>query len=369
MVAVVGASISGLYLAWRLSPFKKVKVFEAGGGPEVSRRLIVTSSFLRYWKAPLPSVLNEVKAYRFVTYQGEALLPLKEPDLVIERRDLLRTLLLSLRLRGVSFFEGWSFKGFEEQALVFQTPKGEQTIDADWIIGADGASSRVRAALGGFLPSVYIIQAKVSLKRGHWDSTTSVIWLYPDLTPYFIWLFPDSQETGVLGLIANSPLDAHRTLEYMLLREGFDPLGYEDGWVSLFEPRFQPEMGRVLLIGDAAGQVKATTIGGTVSGLRAALACERALLRGRSYKRELLPLWLELLSHYWLRKWLDLTGSNFIGGILPWIRKGIFEPINRDRLLYSLPLLGLRKPFFALIAFAQILRCLVGLGKRHFFGA
>lgn len=369
MVAVIGASISGLYVAWRLSPLKKVKVFEAGRGPEVSRRLIVTSSFLRYWKAPLPPVLHEINAYRFVTYQGEALLPLRESDLVIERKDLIRTLLFSLRLKGVDLFEGWSFKGFEGQTLVFQTPKGEETVDADWVIGADGVSSRVRAALGGFLPSVYLIQAKVSLKKRRWDSRTSVIWLYPDLTPYFIWLFPDSPDTGVLGVIAHSPFDAHKALEDMLSKEGFDPIGYEDGWVSLFEPRFQPERGRVLLIGDAAGQVKVTTIGGTVSGLRAALACERALLKGRSYKKELLPLWLELLSHYWLRKWLNLIGPNFIEGILPWIERGVFEPINRDRLLYSLPLLGLKSPLFALVAFTQILRCLVIFGKRRLFGA
>lgn len=358
MVAVIGASISGLYVAWRLSPFREVKVFEAGGGPEVSRRLIVTSSFLRYWKAPLPPVLNQVKAYRFVTYQGEAFLPLREPDLVIERRDLIRTLLSSLRLKGISLFEGWAFKGFEGQALVFQTPKGEETIQADWIIGADGASSTVRSVLGAFLPSVYLVQAKVSLNKGHWDSGTSVIWLYPDLTPYFIWLFPDSPKTAVLGLIANSPFDAHRALKDMLLKEGFDPIGYEDGWVSLFEPRFQPERGRVLLVGDAAGQVKVTTVGGTVSGLRAALACERALLKGRSYKRELLPLWFELLSHYWLRRWLDLTGPSFIGGILPWIRRGILEPINRDQLLYSLPLLGLKRPRLVLTVFLHALRYL-----------
>ncbi len=364
MVAIVGASISGLYLAWRLSPFKEVKVFEAGGGPEVSRRLIVTSSFFRYWKAPLPPVLNEVRAYRFVTYQGEAFLPLREPDLVIERRDLIRILLSCLHLKGVGLLEGWAFKGFEGQALLFHTPRGEGAIEADWVIGADGALSRVRTAAGGLLPYVYLVQAKVTLKEC-WEAQTSIIWLYPDLTPYFLWLFPDSPKTAVLGLIASDPFHAHRALKEMLMREGLEPLGYEDGWVSLFEPRFQPERGKVLLIGDAAGQVKVTTVGGTVSGLRGALACERALLKGRSYKRELLPLWLELFSHYWLRKWLDLTGPCFIGGILPWIRKGFFEPINRDRLFYSLPLLGLKRPPFALAVFFQALRCLKNLNKKH----
>jgi flavin-dependent dehydrogenase len=57
----------------------------------------------------------------------------------------------------------------------------------------------------------------------------------------------------------------------------------------------------VYLVGDAAGQVKVTTVGGTVTGFRGALGVVQAILNGGE-SRELRSLRRELDLHLWVRR-------------------------------------------------------------------
>ena len=59
------------------------------------------------------------------------------------------------------------------------------------------------------------------------------------------------------------------------------------------------------MVGDAAGQVKVTTVGGTVTGLSGAAAAAKAILRDTEYRDELRPLKRELDVHWWMRKVLN----------------------------------------------------------------
>ena len=57
----------------------------------------------------------------------------------------------------------------------------------------------------------------------------------------------------------------------------------------------------MFLVGDAAGQVKVTTVGGIVTGLRGALGVAESILRGHKAP-ELRALRRELNAHFWLRQ-------------------------------------------------------------------
>lgn len=61
----------------------------------------------------------------------------------------------------------------------------------------------------------------------------------------------------------------------------------------------------MLLVGDAAGQVKVTTIGGVVTGMCGGAAAARAILGGTSYTAETSSLRWELRAHAALRHLLD----------------------------------------------------------------
>jgi flavin-dependent dehydrogenase len=61
----------------------------------------------------------------------------------------------------------------------------------------------------------------------------------------------------------------------------------------------------VFLIGDAAAQVKVTTVGGVVTGLRGARAVVEAILNGRKTGKEFSKLKRELDLHLFVRRLLD----------------------------------------------------------------
>src|SRR5439155_34560 len=70
------------------------------------------------------------------------------------------------------------------------------------------------------------------------------------------------------------------------------------GWVPV---RRQVGNGEVYLVGDAAAQVKVSTVGGIVTGFRGALGVSEALLQnGKS--RELAALRRELGTHWLIRR-------------------------------------------------------------------
>ena len=69
--------------------------------------------------------------------------------------------------------------------------------------------------------------------------------------------------------------------------------------------------GSVYLVGDAAGQVKVSTVGGIVTGLRGALGVVQAILSGGA-SRELRTLRRELDLHLFLRRTLhDFQQSDY----------------------------------------------------------
>jgi flavin-dependent dehydrogenase len=69
----------------------------------------------------------------------------------------------------------------------------------------------------------------------------------------------------------------------------------------------------VYLVGDAAGQLKNSTVGGTVTGLWGARAAAQSLNGGRSYRKEIRSLNRELDIHWLIRRLLhrmDNEGYN-----------------------------------------------------------
>jgi flavin-dependent dehydrogenase len=123
------------------------------------------------------------------------------------------------------------------------------------------------------------------------------------------------------------------------------------GWVPI---RRQIGKGEVYLVGDAAAQVKVSTIGGIVTGFRGAIAVAEALLNSRK-SRELAALRRELGTHWMIRRALhhfqQKDYSQLVDLLDTAARESLGE-INRDestRLLWNvvrrqprLVLLGLR---------------------------
>ena len=96
------------------------------------------------------------------------------------------------------------------------------------------------------------------------------VWFIPDDTPYFYWLIPESADRGALGLIGVDGQETRRCLERFMEKRHFTPLSFQGARIPVYNGWVPVERklgaGSVYLVGDAAGQVKVSTVGGVVTG-------------------------------------------------------------------------------------------------------
>jgi flavin-dependent dehydrogenase len=363
MIAVIGASSSGLFTAWRLAQAgRTVRLYDKQQAMDPHpRRLIVTSYLFQLLSLPDDLVLQRVNAFEFFAAGHRGYVKLKSPDLIIERTDLIQWLATKARETGVDIRKGWAFSGLRQRdgtgvtaRLLHPETEAEEEIRPAVLIGADGADSAVGKALGlnQQLPAVSLLQAKITLPLDYPPDLVR-IWFKRGVTPYFFWLFPDSPHTGTLGVIVDDGKGAQQTLDGFIHQMGCEALEYEWGRTSLYVPRFRPEVRengfRGFLVGDAAGQVKASTVGGTVAGFRGAMACVRAITKDTSYRRELAPLRRELWIHSVIRRFLNPMDDGNYGKVLSSVdgNGSLLGEFSRDEVSSHLVSFLLKHPRFS----------------------
>ena len=316
-VAVIGGSTSGLLAASLLSKHDmNVTVFEASKHIEAPPRTLIVTHQLAQMIRPVDKidVLNKIRRFELFANGRVAQISLKKPDLVIERSKLLNYLADNARQNGVKIRTSHRFLDVKPDGhhLTFKVaPNGSAAVkkaSAQIIIGADGAFSRVAGVCGWpRLKTVPLIQAVVKLPQDMPSDTTRV-WFLPDDTPYFYWLIPHSPSEGVLGLIAEDMRRGRQSLERFIKRKGLTPSFFQSAPVPIYDRWFpiHRRIGRgdVYLVGDAAGHVKATTVGGVVTGLRGALSVVDQIL-GKRNQQNMNILRRELYLHRLIRKVLN----------------------------------------------------------------
>jgi flavin-dependent dehydrogenase len=136
-------------------------------------------------------------------------------------------------------------------------------------------------------------------------SDTVRVWFVPDDTPYFYWLIPECEGRGALGLIGVDGRQTRRCLDRFMEKRHFRALAFQGARIPVYEGWVPVERrvgrGSVYLVGDAAAQVKVTTVGGVVTGFRGALGVSESILNG-GRSRELKMLRRELDLHLLIRR-------------------------------------------------------------------
>lgn len=313
-VVVVGASAVGFFTAALLARAgRSVEVLEQSERLNPAPRTLIVTSRLRDLLGPAAqaSVVNEILRFELFTDGRAATVPLSRPDLIIERTSLIRGLAEQAQHAGAQMEFGRRFLGLEgnDRGLWLNVERGRdggrEQIYAGTVIGADGAVSRVAQAAGWpRQETVSLVQAIVPLSKGYPQNTVRV-WFVPDDTPYFYWLIPESSTRGALGLIGEDGQQIRRHLKSFLEKHGFTALSFQGARIPLYSRWVPVERqmgaGRVYLVGDAAGQVKVTTVGGIVTGFRGALGVSESILNG-GRSGELRALRRELDLHLLIRR-------------------------------------------------------------------
>lgn len=369
-VSIIGASMAGLFVARELARAGlRVSVFEATPGLEPSARtLIVTPAWLRLLDFdPEPAVLNRIHAFELVSQGSSVRIPLQEPDLVVERSRFIRLLAAEVQKAGGQLIFDRRLRTVQSNGrgccLEFCNGYRTELRDAARVVGADGFRSTVASAVGQKSPgTVSILQAKVRLPADLTEHTTRV-WFDRQSTRFFYWLIPESSHMGVAGLISETPQQARQALERFLSDYDLSAIDYQAALVPApslrSAPRVQLEDGHVLLVGDAAGQVKVTTVGGVVTGIRGAQAAARALVRGSSYRDELRSLRHELTAHALVRQALDSFADEDYDTLLRMVNPGTTHVLHRhtrDEMPRLLWRLLLAQPWGAVLAARALAR-------------
>jgi flavin-dependent dehydrogenase len=313
-VAVVGGSAAGLLTASLLARSgRPVRVFERIETLQPAARTLIVTHRMRELLGPAAqrSIINEVRRFELFTDGRSASIALNKPDLIIERRALIQALAEDAQCAGATLELGRRFHSLHPNAngLVLEVQQcsggDKQEIHAGTVIAGDGAASRVARAAGWApLDTAPLVQAIVPLPKDM-PPNTARIWFIPQETPYFYWLIPESPTRGALGLIGENGPQTQKHLERFLERRKFDAIEFQGARVPIYT-RWVPVRqkvgnGDVYVVGDAAAQVKVTTVGGIVTGFRGAVGVAQAILNGGS-SQELRALRRELDLHLWLRR-------------------------------------------------------------------
>jgi len=338
-VAIVGASAAGTFAGLLLArQGHRVRIFERSEElAHQPRTLIVTSRFRDYLGTlGDSSILNEIHTFELFGGGRSTTTHLVKPDLIIERSTLIRGLAKEAVNEGAEIVYGHRFVGLEPKGdsieLSFEKGTGRQATkaEASIVIGADGSNSRVASASGlRTQPTSPLLQAIVRLPRDV-PASVSRVWFRPQDTKYFYWLVPESPEIGALGIIGEDQKAIRYRLDGFLSELGLTALEYRAAMIPIYK-KWLPVSASVgnatvYLVGDAAGHVKVSTVGGIVTGFRGVLGVVESVLTNRA-GHEIKSLKRELDAHAWVR-WvlnrfsddryaslLDLTGHSLSGAL------------------------------------------------------
>ena len=352
-VVIIGASTSGLHTAQKLaSAGKKVAVFDRQKRLRPARCTLIVTPEMRKLLGGLPAdiLLHRTGTMVLSSSQYTASVRLQESDWIVERAALTQRLLFGAQEAGADIFLGCRFRNFEEAG---RSTRHEPTVGVHFqnslhnkvawareaVIGADGINSDVAEAAGIPHPiSVPIVQAEVALPP-NWDPDVTQVWFDPKETRFFYWLIPESTERGVVGLVGDEGVQTQQRMRAFLNRHDLEAEAYQGARVALHHPHLKPwgKIGNIplLMVGDAAGQVKITTVGGLVTGIHAAEAAARSVINGTAYKAELRLLKRELDLHWLIRLLLDrldIRGYDLLVGAVSSRLQQFLSRHNRDNM-------------------------------------
>ena len=370
-VVVIGASAAGLNAAEILAKNgKKVALFEwAVSFAPALRTYIITPGFYRVMPEKGSDLIrHEISAIHLQAADASAVIQLSSPDLIVERRQLITTLLKRAKNAGVEIYFESEFKGLITEngttRIKILANSAEKLFKADYLIGADGETSAVGKAAGlPNPPTVPLLQVEIDLPA-NWDPGVTKVWFDFGNTTYFYWMIPDSATKAVVGLITEPGANIRILLDQFLAEKNYHPLAYQSGNAALYSPgnRIESRVGdlNILLVGDAAGQVKVTTVGGTVTGLSAGQAAARAILDEVPYRKTRLGVTRELDLHYFIRKLLEKMDQKDYERLVELISPDVqsfLSRYDRDAMRSQFWKLLLIQPRFIPLGLKLLLRC------------
>lgn len=277
-VIVIGGGPVGSYVAYKLAGMgHRVAVVEqhAQPGEQVCCTGIISQECATSLVVDESTILRQANSARLFSPSGKLLRLWREEvqACIIDRAAFNRILASRAQDKGVEYLLNSLAKGIEvgsSSATIEVAYQGrELNLEGRVAVIATGFSSRLSERVGLGKVSDFAIGAQVEVEVSEVDEVE--IYLGQGIAPgFFAWLVPTSSHRALVGLLArHNPGVYLKKLLSSLSSQGKIALTEAKpsyGGVPL-KPLPRTYRGRLIVVGDAAGQVKPTTGGGIYYGL------------------------------------------------------------------------------------------------------
>lgn len=246
-------------------------------------------------QVPKSLIVQEIRRVRVHSPGGRVLELSAQPPkgYVIDRASLDELLLARAREAGVEVRRGVAATARTETAL--HTTAG--AVGFSVLVGADGPISSVACWAGLPRPQALLVGLQAILRAEVEDGLVQVF-LGREVAPgFFAWAVPAGEGELRVGLATDSGREAGRLL-VKLLKTRFPKakVGGQVGGLIPIGPPANTVAGNVLLVGDAAGQVKPTSGGGLYFGALCAQIAGELAARGPEALPEYEPSWRQKIG-------------------------------------------------------------------------
>ena len=285
-ISVIGAGPAGSYSAYLLAKEGfNVNIFEEHNivGKPIQCTGITTSFISNYINTNADFIVNKIDTVRVCSKNNSLEFKLKKKNIVMDRYGMDNYFLNKALDIGAELNVSHRFIGTRDGQITFKNNGKIISLNKEIVVGADGPNSQVAKSFGfiGKKDNLLGLQATII---GEFEEDVFQVFLGNKISPgFFAWIVPENRSRARVGLaVRNSQDKAY--FENFIRNQG-KVVDRQAGLIPVYNPKMQTEMDSVFLVGDAAGQVKATTGGGILYALMAAeeLAC--ALKNHKSYEK------------------------------------------------------------------------------------
>lgn len=327
-VAVIGAGPAGSYAAYKLAQNGyEVDLFEEHDvvGKPVQCTGLLTGPIADYVKIDDSFLVNVAKKARIYSPNGSFIeIKLNKGNYIFDRHKFDSYLSEQAVNAGVNLHLGHRFEGKINNGVMIN---GKE-FSANYVVGADGPKSKVAQSFGMDSCNNFVTapQARVEIKC---DPEVIEFWVG---IGEFGWLVPENENIVRVGVCATTNADVHFKKLLDLRCKNAKKIEYQGGIIPMYNPKAKIQNGNVMLIGDAAGQVKATTYGGIIFGIMAGDILAKDINNyEKNVKKELnKDLWLSLKMRNTLNQFSEKDYNKLVKIFNEPKLKKILEENDRD---------------------------------------
>ena len=284
-VCIVGGSIAGNYLCHLLSKTNlKIVVIEEHEkvGLPFQCAGIVSQKLSKLIDLPEEIILTRVSTAKLVTPSGKTIkLSGNEKPFIIDRIALDRLFYEKTRNRErIQYFLGEKFKSFQyikdESNKILLVETSKRKLKARILIGCDGPFSSVGKIVG--IKNNVIFASQIQVK-GNFNQNEARLYFDPKWKELFGWIVPEGNGVFRIGLAASKNVARKFSLFTKNLKIDISKKIDKQGGIIPYGMMNKIAFNNVLLLGDSACQVKATTGGGIIMLLTSAKYASKCIIK------------------------------------------------------------------------------------------